>query len=374
MIDTTPLRADLPVTSACTYLNHAAVGPVPISVADAAAQAGRLQGHDPAHMNQILAKRMQTAREHAAHLWGAAPDRVAFIQNTSHGLSLIANGIDWQDGDQIVVSSQEFPSNFLPWLRQQSRGAKITDFPLVDGRLTPESLAEVITPRTRLVALSHVQFYNGFRADIAGLARVARANGAFLTVDGTQSIGAMEFDLDGWGADALVFSAHKWMLCPKGIGMMLLSQRMLDALDVTVAGWQSVNDRFAFNRTMDYLTSAAKFESGTENGPGIFAITQRVAQLKALGTNAIAAQIISLTTRLADGLAADGWVVTSPDGANERSGIVTARHPAQDADQIVDRLQNHGIRASARGGALRLSPHVHNTLDEIEQTLQVLRL
>ena len=371
MIDPKPLRAELPITEQMTYLNHAAVGPVPTSIACAAARAGEMQGCDPAEMNETLAEKMAAARNSAARLWGAAPERIAFVQNTSHGLSLIANGLPMQRDDQIVVSSQEFPSNYLPWLRQNTQ---VIDFPLNQGRLTAETLASALTDKTRLVALSHVQFHNGYRADLASLARVTRQSDAFLIVDGTQSIGAMEFDLDGWGVDALVFSSHKWMLCPKGIGMMLLSQRLLDVLAVTVVGWQSVNDRFAFNRTLDLLPSAARFESGTENAPGIFAIAERLSQLEALGSSVIAQRVMDLATSLANGLRDDGWTVTSPGNPAERSGIVTARHPSLAVDQVVANLERQDIRASARNGALRLSPHIHNTHSEIEQALACLRL
>ena len=299
---------------------------------------------------------------------GGQPQRVAVVGNTSHGLSLIANGLPWRDGDEIVVSPQEFPSNHLIWQQQCARGARIVDLPMDHGCLTAEGLARVISPRTRVVAISHVQYHNGFRADIAAMARVARDHGALLVVDGTQSIGAMEFDLDGWDVDALVVSAHKWMLCPKGIGLMLLSARAFDRIAVTIPGWQSVNDRFAFRRQLDFLPTAARFESGTENAPGRFALAARLSEIRALGTDTIAARILALRDRLARGLP-QGWTPTSPDQG--RSGILTVRG-AGDAEAVVQRLEARGIRTSARGGAVRISPHVYTTEEEIDLLLDTM--
>ena len=211
-MDFAALRAELPITNGCAYMNHAAVGPVPTSVVKAAADAMDLQSQDPDLMNRALTATNAKARSLGAQMLGAAEDRIAFIGNTSHGLSMIANGLDWHAGDQIVVSDQEFPSNFLIWAAQVAKGAALVNLPLRGGCLTPEALAEVITARTRVVAISHVQYHNGSRADIAAMADTVHRHDALLVVDGTQSIGAMQFDLDGWGADALVFSAHKWML------------------------------------------------------------------------------------------------------------------------------------------------------------------
>lgn len=365
-MDIDSLRADYPITERCTYLNHAAVGPVSTGVAAATAKAARMQSEDPAAMNAALAARSASVRELAARLLGAAPERIAFIGNTSHGLSLIANGLDWQHRDQVILSNKEFPSNYLPWLQQQDAGVELVNLPLVNGCLTPGALADVITPRTRVVAISHVQYHNGFRADIAGLARVARAHDALLVVDGTQSIGAMQFDLDGWDADALVFSGHKWMLCPKGIGLMVLSERALERIKVTIPGWQSVNDRFAFRRELDFLPSAARFESGTENAPGRFALECRLQEILNHGPDQIEDRILTLRDQIADAFQADGWQITSPGGPS-RSGIVTARRDGIDPGALSKDLEAEGIRTSARGGALRVSPHAYNTKDEIDR-------
>lgn len=371
-MDIAALRAAYPVTERCTYLNHAAVGPVSRTVAAATAEPAQLQLDDPVAMNAALAERSESARVRAAALFGADPARVAFVGNTSHGLSLIANGLSWRPGANIVVAPDEFPSNHLIWQQQRARGAALRDFVAEDGRLTPDALARVIDADTQVVALSHVQFHNGFRADLAALGEIARHHGAMLVVDGTQSAGAMAFDLDGWGVDALVFSAHKWMLCPKGIGMMLLSPRALDEIAVTAPGWQSVNDRFAFRRTLDFLPSAARFEPGTENAPGRFAIDARLGEIATLGPAQIAARVIGLRDRLAAAVRGSGWQVTSPDAPSARSGILTIRHDRVETGQALARLDAAGIRASARGGALRLSPHVYNTEQDCDRFVDVL--
>ena len=161
------------------------------------------------------------------------------------------------------------------------------------------------------------------------------------------------------------------MLCPKGIGLMALSSRAMERISLTTIGWQSVTDRLAFRRELDFLPTAAKFEPGTENLPGRFAIAERMAQIQRDGTAAIEVAVLDRRDQVAEALKSLGWQITSPNGA-ARSGIVAARHPGLAAQTIVHRLEESGVRTSARHGALRVSPHAYTNQDDIRWMVSVL--
>ena len=258
------LRRRFPITDRIRYLNHAATGPISRGVQEAILRQTEIHTLYNEGANQRYEPVYRECRESAARLVGSRAARVAFIQNTSHGISLLANGQDWREGDNVIVPEMEFPSNYLAWLNLADRGVELRRLNLVDGRVTPEALSRAIDGRTRAVALSHVQYFNGFKVDLAAISEVTHSRGALLVVDGTQSVGAIPVDVEALRIDALVVSAHKWMLGPLGIGFMALSDKMFARTRVTQLGWLSVNDPFAFNREIDLPDDATRFEPGAE--------------------------------------------------------------------------------------------------------------
>ena len=195
-------------------------------------------------------------RAPATKLVGSSAQSIAYVQNTSHGLSLVALGVDWQAGDNLVVCAEDIPSNYLCWVQLAERGVEIRRVSALDGRLRDGHFSASDDERTRVVAVSHVQFHSGFRVDLAALGDICTKSSALLVVDGTQSIGAISLDVSTTGTDVLVVSAHKWLLGPRGIGFASFSERALNRVTPAIVGWMSVNDPFAFNRTLDYLPDA----------------------------------------------------------------------------------------------------------------------
>ena len=320
------LRDDFPITQKTFYLDHAASGPISRNVAAAVQEQLSLHRDDLVGANKIYAGRYGEARAAAARLVGSRSDRIAFIQNTSHGMSLIANGQPWRPGDNVIVPGMDFPLNYLPWLRLESLGVEMRRIEAKDGRVTASILADAVDERTRVIALSAVQYYNGYRVDLAQIAALARTHDAMLVVDGTQAVGAMRIDVEAVGLDALVVSAHKWMLGPLGIGFMALSDRMMPRTEVTQLGWLSVNDPFAFRREIDLPAGAEWFEPGTENAAGLFGLRARLAEIEAFGALEIEERLLQLTTEMSEALKRYGFTITSPTGAGERSSILTFHH------------------------------------------------
>ncbi len=362
-------RADLPYLRAVTYVDNAAVSPVPQAVRLAADRYNEYTVRRLREVPQLSAPVFDSGRALAAKLVGAAPERIAYVQNTSHGLSQIALGLDWRAGDNLVVPALEFPSNHLCWLQLQAQGVEVRKVEAQAGRIHPADIGRCIDHRTRLVAISHVQFYSGFRVDIPAIGELCRKAGALLVVDGTQSIGALTLDVAASGVDVLVVSGHKWMMAPRGIGFMALSERALARITPRIVGWLSVQEPFAFRRTLDFLPDARRFESGTPNGSGIFGLAERLHQIDELNPQAIERRVIDLNRHLTERSASAGLEILFRFDDAARSGIFLVRKPGVPAATVLAALEAAGICASLRSEAIRLSPHYYNTIDELDHAV-----
>ncbi|OYR21489.1 aminotransferase class V-fold PLP-dependent enzyme [Brucella grignonensis] len=366
------LRRDIPYLNGRIYVDNAAVSPISGRVRDASDQYNAIIAAHLREAKQLSRPYFEKGRMLAAKLIGSSPDHIAYVQNTSHGLSLVALGIDWRAGDNVVVCAQEFPSNYLCWLQLESLGVEIRKISATDGKLQPDVVRQALDDRTRVVTVSHVQFYSGYRVDVASLGELCRENGALLVVDGTQSIGAIELDVTAAGIDVLVTSAHKWMMGPRGIGFASFSNRALDQVTPRVTGWLSVNDPFDFNRTLDFLPDARRFEPGTPDGCGIFGLTERLSQIDELGIKAIETRILMLHAILRDRAQENGIEVCYQFDEKSSSGITLLQKPGVAATDLLAVLAENDVYASIRNGAIRISAHYYNTTDEIEQIISIL--
>lgn len=365
-------RDDLPYVSQVVYVDNAAVSPVPKRVQAAMNQHTEYVVQDPREATALSIPIFDLGRARAAKLVGSKPDRIAYVQNTSHGLSLVALGLDWREGDNLVIPAHEFPSNYLCWLQLAAQGVEVRKIDAVGGRLRPEDLQVLVDDRTRLVAVSHVQFYSGFRVDLPQFGEICSKHNALLVVDGTQSIGALALDVLAANVDVLVVSGHKWMLAPRGIGFISISDRAFEQITPKVLGWLSVNEPFAFNRTLDVLPDARRFEAGTPNGAGIFGLVERLRQIDELGPASIEQRVLDLNQLLIDRCDEADLEVAFRFERNARSGILLVRKAGVPSDVLLGALSSERIYASIRNGAVRLSPHYYNTSSEIEQIVTIL--
>lgn len=366
------MRAQFPVCENWTYLNHAAVAPLPRCCSDAVRgylDEVALNGivHYPATIEQPLGR----VRRLGARLIGARPDQIFVVRSTTQGLSVAATGVPFASGDNVVLVEREFPANLRPWLPLGDRGVEVRFTPQRDGRIDLDAMRDLVDDRTRVVSVSHVQFFSGYRTDLAPLAELCRDHDALLCVDAIQSAGAMPIDVEPWGVDFLSADAHKWQLGPEGVGIGYVSDRALARIVPAVQGWLSVERPFDFfDLEQPLKRDASRFEEGALNTAGVHALAASLEMLLGCGTNRIAARILELTDRCAEGLLARGWALVSPrDVDREKSGIVTVRRPGIDMDALGERLQQAGFVIAIRDGALRVAPHAYNTQDEIDALL-----
>lgn len=373
MTSTTPLpevKAKFPSAEGTIHFDHASVAPISTLVRDTMRQA--IDDYCTHGFMNEWRDDMERVRGRVAVLVGSTPGNIAFTQNTSTGLSVAANGIDWRPGDNVVLAEREFPSNYYPWLNLAPRGVELRTVPAPDGHATPDAFAAAIDERTRAVTVSAVQFSNGHRYDLDAIGAACRDRDALFVVDGTQSVGALSIDVARAGIDVLAVSSHKWMLGPAGIGFVHVSDRALERIRPDIVGWLSVEQPFAFDYRLELPRTADRYEPGTENITGIVGLGAAVDLFLAHGTRAVEDRVLAITDELCERLEHDGHTVVSPRAGHERSGIVIFRTPGIAPEALHAHLTAAGIRCAPRGGGIRFSPHFYNDQTDIDAALAAL--
>lgn len=359
-------RGEFPITERYVYLDHAGVAPVSLRVKRAVegflTEASRegMFGYE-GWMNGVSRIRVSLAK-----LMGAESDEeVAFIKNTSHGLSIVAEGLDWREGDNLIICEGEFPSNVYPWLNLRRRGVEIRRAPSRGGRISIEDIEGLIDRRTRLLTISSVQFVNGFRIDLKRLGKVCRERGVLFSVDAIQSLGAIRMDVREFQVDFLSADGHKWLLAPEGTGVFYCRRGLAERLNPPLIGWKSVENESDYDRIRFRLKrDALRFEEGSFNVMGIFALGAAVDLLLEVGIERIERRVLHLGGIVIEEAEKRGLEIKTPRDEEERGGIVSIAGNFSPIE-IRDRLRAMGIMVNVRGGALRVSPHFYNTEDEI---------
>lgn len=370
------LDTEFPVTASHTYLNHAAVAPWPRRTAAAVvAFAEENLLHGAAHYPKWLETETRL-RGLAARLINApSPDDIALLKNTSEGLSIVAHGLAWQTGENVVGIRQEFPSNRVVWESLANSGVEFRALDL-DATDDPEAgLVELCDENTRLLAVSAVQFATGLRLDLDRLGRFCRANGILFCVDAIQQIGALPFDAQAVNADFVVADGHKWMLGPEGVALFYSRPGVREQLRLFQFGWhmRTHPGDYGADSPWEVSPTATRFECGSPNMLGIHALTSSLDLLLEQGMNAIGRAVTEradLLTRWAAGH--PGFELLSPLDPARRAGIVSIRHPSIPAADLAEGLIAAGVVCAVRGGGLRLSPHFYTPLQQLERTCKLL--
>jgi cysteine desulfurase/selenocysteine lyase len=371
---TDDLRKLFPVTRRYVYLNHAAVAPISLPVYERMQEHARDQlEHGIVNYDQWSATVKKT-REAAAGMINASRNQIAFAQNTSAGLAMIANGIDWRAGDNIVTAECEFPANIVPWMRiNREYGVEVRMAREREGRLETEEILTLIDGRTRLVTLSFVQYASGFRADLATIGRYCRERDLLFIVDAIQGLGALALDVEECYIDALSADAHKFLLGTEGCAIFYVSARAMERVQPTLVGWFSLeNPDNHGNFAQPYANSARRFEPGSLNIMGVAGLGAALELFKEIGMERIEKYLIDLGDYLCEGLSDRGYQVISSRQANEKSAIICCQHANYSAEFLAQSLSQRQIITAARAGRLRISPHFYNTRDEVDRLIESL--
>ncbi len=371
-MDLTRWRDLFPVTQRYAYLNHAATAAPPRPVIEAMAHYLTEHGQVGSEALPNWDDRLEQIRQLAARFIGAHRDEITFTGSVSHGLNIVAAGLDWQPGDNLICAETEFPANVYPWTNLQRRGVEVRFAPARENRILVDDVAALMDGRTRLVAISFVEFGTGYRNDLDTLAQLCHERGALLGVDGIQGLGALRFSVQQTPVDFVATHAAKWMLGPIGAGFLYIRRGLLTRLDPVMTGWRAVVDRDNYYRYDSPLRPGGeRFEAGSLNVAGLLGMEAALHLLLTAGLEAIEARILALTDYLIAGLQARGCDITSPIAhRRERSGILCFRRPGADPAALAERLKAAGVVVSLRGGVIRVSPHFYNTEGDLDRLLE----
>lgn len=358
------------------YLNHAAISPLSTRVTSAIKK--RLDIRSLGSIDAFTRDKpvMDDCRVQIARLIKAeSGERIAFVPNTSSGLNIIANGIKWSPGDQILIGDVEFPTNVYPFLNLRRLGVDVKLIPNVNGGITAEMIEEATTAKTKLISISTVQFLSGYRAEMHRIGEWCRKHDIWFVVDGIQAVGAIELDVVASNVDALCAGSHKWQMGPQGLGFLYVNKKMQDTLQPANAGWLSVTAPWELlDYNLEFLPTAMRYELGTMNANGIVGYHAALKLLNEIGIRNIQQRILDLTSRILSEFSHwDDIKIMTPIDDHHRAGIVTLNLPTiVDPDGLMENLSREKIVVAIRNGMLRLSPHFYNTEQEVDHSVSII--
>jgi len=370
----TAFREKMPVARRFAYFDHAAVAPLPEPVCRAMFEwAQSMSEHGVADWPRWR-KTVDLTRKHAAALLNAKREEIAIVHNTTEGINLVAEGVPWRVGDNVVTLASEFPSNLYPWMNLKDRGVEVRQIPANDERVDLDTVAEACDAKTRVISISWVGYTTGWRNDLAALAELAHEVGAKLFVDAIQGLGVFPLDVGDIPVDFLAADGHKWLLGPEGAGIFYCRREHLDWLRPLGVGWNSVEQAGNFTDTRFQLKPAAeRYEGGTRNMAGMAGLAAGLEFLAESGPpETRAGRLLELTEFLIEELEKIGATIASARQTERRSGILAFSMPQGDPQSLKRKLLEQDVVINCRNGRLRASPHVYTNADDIQRLVSAL--
>jgi cysteine desulfurase/selenocysteine lyase len=373
---------EFPILEHGLYANHAAMAPWPRvtsrAVADFAWE-NSLEG--PEKYSRWLLRESRLRQRLTDLIHAASANDIALLKNTTEGICTVANGIDWQSGDNLVLPKGEFPSNRLPWLALQRLGVEVREVDIRTGQEPEQALLAHMDKDTRLLAVSAVQWTDGLRLKLETLGAACRQNDVLFFVDAIQQLGAVQLDVEACKIDFLAADGHKWLLAPEGIAVFYCRESVRDQLNLTQYGWRMLDEPYRFNR-QDWEPSktAIRFEAGSPNILGQTAFSASLGLLHDVGMEQVEAYVSANSLALSDGLSLiPGLELVRPFDIERVSGIVSFRVPSRDLAGFHKALKDRLLSCAVRGDAIRLSPHFYQAgkpvleiLDTIEHINKII--
>lgn len=367
------LEREFPQDPDLAYLNHAAVAPWPERSAERVTAFARENAtRGASHYPQWLAVEQSLRRNLATLINAPATDDIALVKNTSEALSFVAQGLDWQAGDEIVTTDQEFPSNRIVWEALADQGVTVRTVTMAPAEGAEQRLAEAMTSRTRLLAVSSVQYGTGLALDLHQLGALCRERGILFCVDAIQSLGAQPLDVQGMAIDFTMADGHKWLLGPEGLGVFYVRPDLRDQLRVIEHGWHMVANRGDFDqKDWSLAPDATRFECGSPNLLAAHALEASTSLLLEVGMDAVQSAIDERILWLAGELEKrPGVHLISSMVPARRSGILTFCVEDQDSDTLYRALMDDNVICAGRGGGVRFSPHFYTPWASLEVALK----
>lgn len=365
---------EFPLDPQICYLNHAAVAPWPKRTSDAVSQFA-LENNTlgATHYPRWMSKEFELRQQLKALINAPSTDDIALQKNTSEGLSVIAYGLPWKEGDEVLITNQEFPSNRIVWESLAKFGVKVVEAD-ISGELPEQALIDGINKNTKLMSISSVQYGTGIRLNLHKLGEVCKKRNVLFCIDAIQSVGALETDVEAVHADFLVADAHKWMLGPEGIAVMYVAEAVRDKLEINEFGWHMVAKVGDYDaKSWEIARSARRFECGSPNMVGVHALSASLSLLLEAGIETVETAILENTRYLLELLAQRKDIqVISPFDSHRRAGIVTFMLDGQKSEDVFKHLKENNVICAHRGGGIRFSPHFYTPKTVLEKAVSLL--
>lgn len=355
------------------YFNHASTAPVSLAVRERITELLKEKSETKIDDYFSFLKVYEETKILLSELINANPDRIAFLDNTSNGLNILATGIEWKEGDRILLNDIEFPANVYPFLNLEKFGVQIDFVKSKNGIVSAEDIIANVKPQTKLISVSFVQFLSGYKIELEKLGNFCRQNNIIFSVDGIQGIGAMNFDVQKFKIDFLSCGTQKWLFGAQGLAFIYLTEDLQRKLNPAYVGWLSVEDAWnLLDYKMNLKKSANVYQGGTLNSLGIYIFNTSLKLLKDFGFDRIEERVISNTKYLRKKLNEMG-IKSLLDEVDEKfySGITTFK--VDNAEKLFKHLEEEKIVCSLREGFIRLSPHFYNTFEDIDVVIKSIR-
>jgi cysteine desulfurase/selenocysteine lyase len=369
-MDIEAIRKDFPITNTYTNLDNAGLSPFPIPVKEAVE---KLVHDRTVHGVKAFWDWVDTVdetRELIAALINATPEEIAFTQNTSEGINIAANVIDWSPGDNVVLNDLEFAPNYWPWLRLRRFGVEIRMINHKNGRITTQDFVELVDDKTKVIALSSVAWINGLKHDLSEIGALAKKHNAYLVVDAIQSVGNSCIDVREGPIDFLACGGHKWLFGLLGSGFLFCRKELIEQCEPVYLGWQSDEDRFDYTfREYQLAPTAQRFQHGNNSIAGIFSLNAGIKYINRIGIKNIESRNRYLTDYLIEQLQPLFIDYLSPLEEKYRSSFIN--FIPSDSEGVFNLARERDILICVREGGIRASPNFYNTEEEIDQLVEV---
>ena len=356
------------------YLNHAGVAPWPWRTAEAVrkfADENMTQGS----LRYPDWLEVETALRAQAHqlINAPSPSDIALLKNTSEALSVVAYGLEWKKGDNIVSCNQEFPSNRIVWESLAEKGVEFRETDITNTEDPEAALFSIADSNTRLITISSVQFSTGLKMDLERIGKFCKKRGILFCVDAIQSLGALQFDVQQIQADFVAADGHKWMLGPEGLALFYSHSDARNRLRLNQYGWHMVEAAGDFDRRdWSIAKSARRFECGSPNMLGIYAFNASLSLLLDIGMDYIEKEVLKRSEYLFD------KINTSPElelitsaSPGRYAGIVTFHRPGVDSAPLYQYLMRNKVVCAHRSGGVRLSPHFYTPYEQLDRVIDM---
>jgi len=367
------LAMEFPQLGDITYLNHAAISPWPVRTKNAVDQFSEenvVQGSK----NYLQWIDVETQLRHSLQqlINANSPDDIALLKNTSEALSVVAFGLDWRAGDNIVSVSCEFPSNRVVWEALSTKGVELrkTDINCADPE---QALFDNVDKHTRMMSISSVQYATGFQLNLRRIGEFCQKNNILFCVDAIQSIGALQFDVQEIKADFVMADGHKWMLGPEGVALFYCRPELREKLTLHQFGWHMTDAFIEYDKEeWKPASTARRFECGSPNMLGIHALNASLSLLLEIGMQTVEEMVLDNSEYLFDCISNSKQLeLLTTNDPGRFGGIVTFRHRNVDNDKLFSVLTENGIMCAQRGGGIRFSPHFYTPKDKINQAVRI---